>query len=126
MNQDLKQNIIIYQSEDGKISVDTLMKDESLWLSQKSMAELFDCTTENIILHLKNIYEIRELNEKATTKDLLVVQKDGDREVSRHVKHYNLDAIISVGYRVNSIRGTQFRIWTTQRWKEALSLAKLC
>jgi len=96
------------------------MKDESLWLSQKSMAELFDCTTENIILHLKNIYEIRELNEKATTKDFLVVQKEGSREVSRNIKHYNLDAIISVGYRVNSLRGTQFRIWATQRLKEYL------
>ena len=115
-----QQNIIIYKSEDGKISVDTLMKDESLWLSQKSMAELFDCTSENIILHLKNIYETEELNEKATTKDFLVVQKEGSREVSRNIKHYNLDAIISVGYRVNSLRGTQFRIWATQRLKEYL------
>jgi hypothetical protein len=120
MPKDNQQNIIIYQSEDGKISVDTLMKDESLWLSQKSMAELFDCTPENIILHFKNIYETEELNEKATTKDFLVVQKEGSREVSRKIKHYNLDAIISVGYRVNSLRGTQFRIWATQRLKEYL------
>jgi hypothetical protein len=112
--------IIIYQSADGKISVDTLMKDESLWLSQKSMAELFDCTPENALIHLKNIYETGELNEKATTKDFLVVQKEGSREVSRNIKHYNLDAIISVGYRVNSLRGTQFRIWATQRLKEYL------
>ncbi len=120
MPQDSQQNIIIYQSEDGKISVDTLMKDESLWLSQKSMAELFDCTAENVILHFKNIYETGELSEKTTTKDFLVVQKEGSREVSRNIKHYNLDAIISVGYRVNSFSGTQFRIWATQRLREYL------
>lgn len=116
----MDSQIIIYQSADGKISVDTLMKDESLWLSQKSMAQLFDCTPENVLMHLRNIYETAELSEKATTKDFLVVQKEGIREVSRNVKHYNLDAIISVGYRVNSIRGTQFRIWATQRLKEYL------
>lgn len=116
----MDSQIIIYQSEDGKISVDTLMKDESLWLSQKSMAELFDCTPENVLIHLRNIYETAELSEEATTKDFLVVQKEGNREVSRNVKHYNLDAVISVGYRVNSIRGTQFRIWATQRLKEYL------
>ncbi|MCX6807998.1 MAG: virulence RhuM family protein [Patescibacteria group bacterium] len=115
-----QSKIIIYKSDDGKISVDTLMKDESLWLSQKSMAQLFDCTPENIILHLKNIYETGEINEKTTAKDFLVVQKEGSREVNRNIKHYNLDAIISVGYRVNSIRGTQFRIWATQRLKEYL------
>jgi hypothetical protein len=112
--------IIMYQSDDGKISVDTLMKDDSLWLSQKSMAELFDCSTDNIALHLKNIYQSLELSEKATTEDFSVVQKEGDREVNRTIKHYNLDAIISVGYRVNSFRGTQFRIWATQRLKEYL------
>lgn len=105
------QQIIIYKSEDGKISVDTLMKNESLWLSQKSMANLFDCSVDNIVLHLKNIYETAELSEKATFEDFSVVQKEGNREVSRRIKYYNLDAIISVGYRVNSIRGTQFRIW---------------
>jgi hypothetical protein len=74
------------------------------------MTSLFDCTPENILLHLKNIYKTGELNEKATTKDFLVVQTEGGRNVKRTVKHYNLDAIISVGYRVNSLRGTQFRI----------------
>jgi len=116
----LISQILIYQSDDGKISVDTLTKDESSWLSQKSMAQLFDCTPENALMHLKNIYETLELSEKATTKDFLVVQKEGTREVSRNIKHYNLDAIISVGYRVNSLRGTQFRIWATQRLKEYL------
>lgn len=114
------QLIIIYKSADGKISVDTLMKDEDLWLTQKSMAQLFACTAENVLLHLKNIYATGELSAKRTTKDYLVVQKEGNREVTRKVKYYNLDAIISVGYRVNSLRGTQFRIWATQRLKEYL------
>ncbi len=107
--------IIIYQTEDGKISVDTLMKGETIWLSQKSMAQLFDCTSDNISLHLKNIFKSRELNEKSVAEDFSVTASDGK---NYHVKHYNLDAIISVGYRVNSLRGTQFRIWATQRLKE--------
>jgi hypothetical protein len=109
--------IIIYQSEDGKISVDTLMKDESLWLSQKNMAQLFDCSTDNISLHLKNIFKSGELSEKSVAEDFLTTASDGK---NYQVKHYNLDAIISVGYRVNSLRGTQFRIWATQRLKEYL------
>ena len=117
MPQDPQQNIIIYQSKDGKISVDTLMKDESLWLSQKSMAQLFDCTPDNISLHLKNIFKSGELNENSVTEDFSVTASDGK---NYQVKHYNLDAIISVGYRVNSLRGTQFRIWATQRLKEYL------
>lgn len=119
-NENIENQILIYKSDDGKVSVDTLVKDESLWLSQKMMALLFDCTPENALMHLKNIYDTGELSEEATTKDFLVVQKEGNREVSRKVKHYNLDAIISVGYRVNSLRGTQFRIWATQRLKEYL------
>lgn len=120
VQSDSNQQIIIYRSEDGKISVDTLIQEESLWLSQKTMAQLFECTPENILLHLRNIYETGELEEISTTKDFLVVQKEGNREVKRNIKHYNLDAIISVGYRVNSIRGTQFRMWATQRLKEYL------
>jgi hypothetical protein len=112
--------IIIYKSDDGNISVDTLLKDESIWLSQKSMGQLFDCSPENALMHLKSIYASGELIEETTTKDFLVVQKEGAREVSRSIKHYNLDAIISVGYRVNSLRGTQFRIWATQRLREYL------
>ena len=120
-NKITNQNqIIIYKSDDGKVSVDTLLQEESIWLSQKSMAQIFDCTSENVLMHLKNIYESDELSEKATTKDFLVVQKEGNREVSRDIKHYNLDAIISVGYRVNSVRGTQFRMWATVRIKEYL------
>jgi len=116
-----KLQIIIYKAEDGKIAVDILMKDDTLWLSQKMMATLFDCTPENVLMHLQNIYSTRELDENATAKDFLVVQKEGNREISRNIKHYNLDATISVGYRVNSIRGTQFRIWATQRIKEYLT-----
>jgi len=113
----MQSQIIIYESKDGKISVDTLMKDESLWLSQKFMAQLFDCSTDNIGLHIKNIFKSRELNEKSVTEDLSVTATDGKNYT---VKHYNLDAIISIGYRVNSLRGTQFRIWATERLKEYL------
>lgn len=113
-------SILIYQSVDGKIAVDTTYEAENLWLSQKLMASLFECTPENILIHIKNIYETAELEEQATTKDFLVVQMEGNREVKRNIKHYNLDLIISVGYRVNSFRGTQFRIWATQRLKEFL------
>lgn len=113
-------SILIYQSADGKIAVDTTYEAENLWLSQKLMATLFECTPENILIHIKNIYETAELEESATTKDFLVVQMEGNREVKRNIKHYNLDLIISVGYRVNSFRGTQFRIWATQRLKEYL------
>jgi len=113
-------NILIYQSADGKIDVDTTYDAENVWLSQKLMATLFECTPENILIHIKNIYETVELDEQATTKDFLVVQMEGNREVKRNIKHYNLDLIISVGYRVNSFRGTQFRIWATQQLKEFL------
>ena len=110
--------IIIYNTEDGQTKIEVKMKDDTVWLPQKQMAELFDCTIENIILHLKNVFESAELSEKATTKDYLAVQKEGNREVKRSVKIYNLDVIISVGYRINSLRGTQFRIWATQKLKE--------
>ncbi len=82
------------------------------------MAELFDCSVANISLHLQNVFNEAELSENQTTEDSSVVQKEGDKEVKRPIKLYNLDAIISVGYRVNSLRGTQFRIWATQKLKE--------
>jgi len=113
-----EKSFLLYSTPDGEIKVNVLLQNETIWLSQKSMANLFNCTPENILLHLKNIYETEELYEKATTKDFLVVQIEGSRSVQRAVKHYNLDAIISVGYRVNSLRGTQFRIWATQQLKE--------
>jgi len=115
----MKNNqIIIYNTEDGVMKIEVKLENETVWLSQKQMAELFDCTVENIIFHLQNVFECGELSEKATTKEYLVVQKEGSRAVKRSVKIYNLDMIISVGYRVNSLRGTQFRIWATQKLKE--------
>ena len=96
--------------EDG---IQVLYKNETIWATQKAMATLFDCTTDNIGLHLKNIYESGELVKEATTEKISAVQKEGDRTVTRNTMFYNLDAIISVGYRVNSIRATQFRQWCT-------------
>jgi prophage maintenance system killer protein len=112
--------ILIYQSEDGTIATEVTLEGESLWLNQKQMAELFDTSADNVSLHLKNIYASGELNESATTEDFSVVRQEGKRKVQRRVKHYNLDAIISVGYRINSRQGTQFRIWANQVLKEYL------
>lgn len=110
--------IIIYQTEDGKIKLDVRLENETVWLTQKLMAELFQTTPQNITIHLKNIYEEGELSEEATCKDFLQVQKEGSRNVERAQKFYNLDAIISVGYRIKSHVATQFRIWATQRLTE--------
>lgn len=117
MNDELK-NIIIYNNPNGEVRVDVFVEGETVWLTQKSLAELFDTSTQNITTHLKNIYEDAELQENATCKEILQVQIEGKREVSRNTKFYNLDAIISVGYRVNSSKATQFRIWATQTLKE--------
>ena len=118
MKEEENNKIIIYNTEDGQTKIDVRLHDETVWLSQRQMSELFDCTSENIILHLKNIYNTGELIEEATTKDFLVVQKEGNRSIKRKIQVYNLDVIISLGYRINSIRGTQFRIWATQKLKE--------
>jgi len=112
--------IIIYQSEDGITKIDVRMDDETVWLSQAQMAELFQTTPQNITLHIKNVYSEGEVPQESTCKDYLQVQDEGGRSVSRNVKHYNLDVIISVGYRVKSLRGTQFRIWATERLREYL------
>ncbi len=112
------KNIILYTSPDGVIKMEVSIDDETVWLSQKQMAELFGCTLENVIIHLNNIYDSNELTREATTKDSLVVQKEGNRSVKRDIQIYNLDVIISLGYRVNSIRGTQFRIWATKKLRE--------
>lgn len=96
--------------EDG---IQVLYKDETIWATQKAMAELFDCSTDNIGVHLKNIFTSNELDKEATTEKISVVQKEGKRDVNRASTFYNLDAIISVGYRVNSVRATQFRQWCT-------------
>lgn len=110
--------VILYQSEDGGINVNVQLGKETVWLTQASMAELFDCSSDNIGLHLQNIYSSEELSVSATTEDFSVVRQEGSRQVNRTLKHYNLDAIIAVGYRVNSKRATQFRIWATQVLKE--------
>ena len=110
--------IIIYQSPAGNIKIDVRLENETVWLTQKLMAELFQTTVPNINIHLKSIYEEEELAEGATIKDLLIVQREGAREVNREQKFYNLDVIISVGYRIKSQVATQFRIWATKRLKE--------
>lgn len=117
MNAENNQ-IIIYSTADGQMKLEVKLENETVWLSQRQMAELFNCSADNISLHLKNVYFEGELEENQTTEESSVVQKEGDKEVKRPVKYYNLDAIISVGYRVNSLRGTQFRIWATQKLKE--------
>jgi hypothetical protein len=110
--------IIIYSTEDGGMKLEVKLENETVWLSQKQMAELFNCSTDNISLHLRNVYNEAELSENQTTEDSSVVQKEGHKIVERLVKLYNLDAIISVGYRINSLRGTQFRIWATRKLRE--------
>lgn len=112
---------LIYRSAEEDISVDAFIKDDTIWLTQKGMAKLFDCTTDNISFHLKNIYAEGELDETATAEESSVVQMEGNRQVRRPAKLYNLDAIISVGYRVNSRRATRFRIWATGVLKEYMT-----
>lgn len=112
--------IEIYQSEDGITEVQVRFDDETVWLSQKQMAHLFDKDTDTIGLHLRNIYKSGELDTESTTEESSVVQQEGKRRVKRKLNLYNLDAIISVGYRVNSKRGIQFRKWATQKLKEYL------
>lgn len=114
----LKNYIVIYTSKDGIVKVDTTLDNETIWMSQNELAKLFDTTKNNISLHMKNIFESGELVESATVKNFLTVQKEGTREVKRMVIHYNLDAIIAVGYRINSKRATDFRIWATKILKE--------
>ena len=114
----MENKIIIYQTQDGQTKIDVRIENETVWLTQNQMAELFQTTKQNISLHIKNIFEEGELTEDSTVKDYLTVQNEGSRKVSRNVTHYNLDVIISVGYRVKSLRGTQFRIWATQVLKE--------
>lgn len=104
---------LIFQIEGKEDGVQVVYRDETVWCTQKAMAQLFDCSTDNIGLHLKNIYETGELVQEATTENFSVVQNEGERQVNRKLKYYNLDAIISVGYRVNSTRATQFRQWCT-------------
>ena len=113
-----EHEIVLYQIDKTNICVSVFFREETFWMTQKAMAELFDCSTDNISLHLKNIFREEELDEKSTTEFFSVVQKEGNRNVSRNVKCYNLDAIIAVGYRVNSKKATRFRQWATKTLKE--------
>ncbi|MBV1881266.1 MAG: virulence RhuM family protein [Pseudomonadales bacterium] len=110
----------LFISDDGQVQLDLKVDQETLWLTQAQIAELFGVKPQNITMHLKNIYEEQELTEIATCKGFLQVQREGKRDVKRQRKYYNLDAVISVGYRVNSTRATQFRIWATGTLKRHL------
>ncbi len=114
------QHIQIFTSADGQAQLEVALEQDTVWLSQAQMAQLFSTTTDNISLHLKNIFLEGELLEYSTTEDYSVVRQEGSRQVKRRIKHYNLDAIISVGYRVSSKRATQFRQWATRVLKEHL------
>lgn len=121
MNQPPPQSqMLIYQSEDGRIRLDVRFEGETVWLTQQLIAELFDTTQQNISLHLQNVFAEGELSLEATHKDFLLVRQEGNRKVQRRIDYYNLDAIISVGYRVKSRVATQFRIWATQRLQESI------
>ncbi|MFH2043756.1 MAG: RhuM family protein, partial [Pseudomonadota bacterium] len=106
--------ITFYQSSDGSVNIEVLYAEENIWLTQKKMAELFDCSSDNVSLHLINIYNEKELDKSSTTEEFSVVQNEGGREIKRKTYFYSLEAIIAVGYRVNSERGTQFRKWATE------------
>jgi len=114
----MSSEILIYQTPDGKTKIDVRAEDETVWLNQNQLAELFQTSKQNISLHVRNVYEEGELPEQGTVKEYLTVQKEGSRQVKRKVQYYNLDVIISVGYRVKSHVGTHFRIWATQRLRE--------
>lgn len=118
MENENKSQIIIYQSEKGETRLEVRLQNETVWLTQKLMAELFQTTVPNINLHLKNIFDEGELSENATIKDFLIVQIEGGRKVERNQKFYNLDVIISVGYRIKSKVATRFRQWATQHIRE--------
>ncbi len=109
---------LLYQTEDGQVRLDVRLQDETVWLTQPLMAELFQTTQQNISQHIRNIFEEEELTPEATHKKFLSVRREGKRDVRRELDFYNLDMIISVGYRVKSLIATRFRIWATQQLKE--------
>ena len=112
--------LVLFESQDGAVTLPVPVRDETVWLTRMQMADLFGVTPQNITIHLKNVYSAGELDRSATSKDFLLVQNEGGRNITRSVNCYNLDAIISVGYRVNSARATQFRIWATSVLKAYL------
>ena len=113
-----QSNIVLYQTEDGRQRIEVRLEGQTVWLTQAAMAELFQTTKQNVSLHLANIYDEGELSRGATVKEYLTVRAEGRRQVKRPLEHYNLEAIIAVGYRVRSHRGTQFRQWATERLRE--------
>ena len=120
MTENLNDKIIIYQSEDGKTQLDVKLEGETVWLTQAQMVELFQTSKQNVSLHINNIYKEGELAKESTVKDYLTVQSEGARTIHRRVKYYNLDMIISVGYRVNTKRGIRFRQWANSVLKQYL------
>jgi hypothetical protein len=110
--------ILIYQNSEGNIKIDVRLEEESVWLTQAQLCELFQKSKATISEHIMNVFEEGELDASATVRNIRTVQIEGKREVERAIDYYNLDVIISVGYRVKSPQGTQFRIWATQRLKE--------
>lgn len=117
---DNRGKIVIYQTKDGKTSIDVKLENETVWLNQAQMAELFQTDRTSIVKHVNNIYKSEELEKDSTCAKIAQVQMEGNRTIKRHIIYYNLDMIISVGYRVNSMRGTQFRIWANKILKDYL------
>jgi len=113
-----KSELIIYQSDDGRTRIETRLEDETVWLTQVDLAELFQTTRQNIGQHIQNVFDEGEVDAASTIKKFFIVQTEGERQVQRGIDHYNLDVILSVGYRVKSSVATRFRIWATQRLKE--------
>ena len=110
--------LLLYRSEDGRIKLEVRLQNETVWLTQQMMAELFQTSVPNISMHVRNIYEEEELKPESTIKKFFTVRREGNREVRRELDFYNLDMVISVGYRVKSLIATRFRIWATQRLRE--------
>jgi hypothetical protein len=117
-NEEVRGEIVLYQDPDGTVELDVRLERESIWLSLNQMAELFDRDKSVISRHLRNVFREGELEQEATVAKNATVQREGDREVIREIEYFNLDAVLSVGYRVNSKRGTQFRIWATKLFKQ--------
>ncbi len=110
--------ILIYQTDDGQTNIEVKIEDDTVWLTQQQMSELFQTSRTNVVEHIKHIYEEGELDEISTCRNFRQVRKEGNREVTRQIPHYNLDMIISLGYRIKSVIATRFRQWATQRLKE--------
>jgi hypothetical protein len=119
-NEILSSNFLLYQTEDGRTRIDVKFEEDTVWLNQKGLAELYQTTPQNITLHIRNIYADGEHTSEATCKDYLQVQNEGGRDVSRYISYYNLEMILAIGYRVRSHRGVQFRRWATEKLREYL------